>query len=235
MSRRARLAGFLYFLLFPTTGLWFALTGSLLNGDTATTLANVAANRTRLEIAIVAGASGFVDFLILGVVLYQLFSPSAKIGAGILLAFVVASATLSLAVMARQMDVLSILDLGGEQAALQVTLALRSANNLFLVTDIFSGLWLIPLGWLGMRSRLLPRVIGFALIAGSVFYVMTFVGTVFQPAYANSIAARVIGIVSGVPGFLGEAGTMFWLMLKGAGNQSVTVAAAQPAGSLSDL
>ena len=223
VNNRARLAGFLYFLLFPTTGVWFALTGAL----TAGTI-----NRTRLQLAIVAGAFGFVDFLILGVVLYQLFSPAAKTAAGILLALVVASATLSLAVVARQMDVLSMLD---DRAPQQVTLALRSATNLFLITDIFSGLWLLPLGWLGMRSGLLPRAIGYALMAGSVFYVATFVGTVVDPAYASTLAGRAIGIVSGVPGFLGEVGTMFWLMIFGARTQRATVAAAQPAGSLSDL
>lgn len=242
MNRDARLAGLLYLILLPTTGVWYAMTSALLaSGDLATTLAGVAAGRTRLEIAIVAGAFGFVDFLILGVVVYRLLRPAGKTAAGVLLAFVVASSALSLAAVARQMDVLSLLDAAGfstsakEQIPLQVTMALRGASNLFLITDVFSGLWLIPLGWLGMRAGVLPRAIGYALIAGSAFYVLTFVGTVVDPAYATTLFARVLGIISGVPGFLGELGTIFWLLIKAPRVQIATVAAAQPAGSLSDL
>jgi hypothetical protein len=216
------------------------MTSALSSGDVAATLAGVVAGRTRLEIAIVTGAVGCVDFLILGVVLYRLLGPAGKTAAGVLLAFVVASSALSLAAIARQMDVLSMLDVTGangpvDQIPLQVTLALRGANNLFLITSIFSGLWLIPLGWLGVRAGVLPRPIGFALIAGSAFYVLSFAGAVFQPAYNTTIFARVVGIVSGVPGFLGEVGTILWLLIKAPRVQSATVAAAQPAGSLSDL
>ena len=54
MNRDARLAGLLYLILLPTTGVWYAITSALLpSGDVATTLAGVAAGRTRVEIAIV--------------------------------------------------------------------------------------------------------------------------------------------------------------------------------------
>jgi hypothetical protein len=36
--------------------------------------------------------------------------------------------------------------LGGEQLQVQVMQVLRSSSNLFQMTNIFSGLWLIPLG-----------------------------------------------------------------------------------------
>ena len=58
---------------------------------------------------------------------------------------------------------------------------------------------------------------------------------VFNPAYDGTLVARVVGIASGVPGFLGELGTMCWLLIKPPRVQRATVAAAHPAGSLSDL
>ena len=108
--------------------------------------------------------------------------------------------------MARRIDVLSLLDgaerghaLGGDQLQVQVMLALHSSNNLMLGSIIFWGLWIIPLGWLVIRSGFVPRVLGILLIVGSVFYVLTFVGTVFDTSYENSLFARIVGIVSGIP------------------------------------
>jgi len=230
VNRLARLAGLLYFVLIPTTGAWYGLTRELVAGDPTTTLAHLVAARARVEIAVIAGAFGFVDYVILGVVFYRLLRPSGPTAAGVLLAFVITSASLSLATIARQMDALSLLDMTGmpgsapEQTALQVTLAVRGASNLFLITDIFSGLWLIPLGWLGMRSGLLPRTLGIALISGCIFYVATFVGTVFEPEYGTTVVGRMVGVVSGVPGFIGEVGTIFWLLIRGARRGSAPAA-----------
>ena len=42
---------------------------------------------------------------------------------------------------------------------------------------------------------------------GGFFYVSTFVGTVFNPAYDTTLVARIVGIVSGIPGQVGELGT----------------------------
>jgi hypothetical protein len=51
---------------------------------------------------------------------------------------------------------------------------------------------------------------------GSLFYVASFFGPVFNPQYQSSLLGRTIGIVSGVPGFLGELGIMLWLLIRGA-------------------
>jgi len=223
LSKRARLAGLLYFLLLPTTGFWYATGQALMSGNAATTLANAVVGRARFEFAIAAGAIGAIDFLLLGVVFYWLFSPSGKVASGVLLAFVAASVPIFLVAVARQMDVLSLLDqahivgaAGREQFQVPVLMALRSYSNLFLVTNIFSGLWLIPLGWLVYRCGFMPRVLGVLLVFGSLFYVASFVGPVFDPRYESTMLGRTIGIVSGIPGFVGELGTILWLLIMGA-------------------
>ena len=218
----ARLAGLLYLILLPTTGLWYGTGRSLMAGDAAATLAKVQTGRTLFEVAIVAGAAGYVDYLIIGLVFYQLFSPVSKRAASLLLAFVAASVPLALAAVARQIDVLSLLDgakgaptLGGDQLQVQVMEALHSSNNLFLMTNIFSGLWLIPLGWLMFRSGFAPRILYVLLVLGGFFYVLGFGAPVFNAGYENTVFGRIVGISCGIPGVIGELGTGLWLLIRG--------------------
>jgi hypothetical protein len=222
-DKLARLAGLLYLILLPTTGFWFMTASTLAAGDAAAAMTYFQTSRTSFELAIVAGAFGFVDFLLLGLVLYRLFSPTRPRAASLLLAFIAASVPLALAAVARHVDVLTLLDasgrlpaLAGDQLQAQVMLAMHGANNLFLVTDIFWGLWLIPLGYLVFRSGFMPRALGVMLMLGSVFYVGIFMGTVFNPDYANTLVGRIVGITCGIPGIAGEAGTVLWLLIKGA-------------------
>lgn len=39
---------------------------------------------------------------------------------------------------------------------------------------------------------------------GSPLYVMAFVGPVFDPGYADTLVARIVGIASGIPEILGS-------------------------------
>jgi len=218
-NKLARLAGLLYLILLPTTGLWYGTGRSLMAGDAAATLAKVQASRTLFEVAIVAGAAGYVDYLIIGLVFYQLFRFVSKRAASLLLAFVAASVPLSLAAVARQIDVLSLLDgapaFGSDQLQIQVIQALHSSNSLFLMTNIFSGLWLFPLGWLMFRSGFAPRILYIMLMLGGFFYVLGFAGPVFNADYENTVVGRIVGISCGIPGVIGELGTGLWLLIRG--------------------
>jgi hypothetical protein len=219
-GKRSRLAGLLYLILAPTTGFWYVTGRFFMTGDAATVLSQVVAGRTRLEFSIVAGAIGAIDFLVLGIVFYWLFSATGKLASSLLLGFVAASVPIFLIAVSRQMDVLSLLDqsqavLGRDQLQAQVLMALHSYNNLFIVTNIFSGLWLIPLGWLVFRCGFMPRTLGVLLVTGSVFYLGSFIGPVFVPQYETTMLGRVIGVLSGVPGFAGELGTIVWLLVRG--------------------
>jgi hypothetical protein len=217
-DRLARLAGLLYLILLPTTGPAYFSGQAAMAGDAAATLANIEASRSLFELGTVVGAVGFIDFLALGLVLYAVFSPVSKDAASLMLVFIAASVPLSLAAMARRIDVLSLLDraaVGGDQLQAQVMLAMHSSNNLMLTSIIFWGLWIIPLGWLIIRSGYVPRVLGILLILGSFFYLMTFVGTVLDSSYSDTLPSRIIGIVSGIPGVIGELGTALWLLIMG--------------------
>ena len=74
---------------------------------------------------------------------------------------------------------------------------------------MFFGLWLIPMGWLVVRSRWLPRLLGQLLMVGGVGYVLsTFVSYVFADA------DLVAGLLT-VPATIGELWIVGYLILFG--------------------
>ncbi len=200
---RARLAGLLYLLLLPTTGMAFATGRAVLGADAVATIANLQASRTAFAAGTFVGAIGFVDYLLLALALYRLFSPIGRDAAALLLAFVGVSVPISLAAMSQRIDALALLDGGmGAQAAA----AAWSADHLLTTSAIFWGLWLLPLGWLVFRSGLRPRALGVLLALGSVFYLAAFAGAVLVPKYDATPVASGIGIFFGIPGIVGELG-----------------------------
>jgi hypothetical protein len=108
-------------------------------------------------------------------------------------------------------------------------LALHSYSNVFLTSTIFWGLWLIPLGWLVFRSSFMPRVLGLLLMYASLFYLISFVGTVFDTSYANSPFARIAGILTGIPSVSTEMATALWLLIMGARERKMPTRLVAPA------
>jgi hypothetical protein len=216
----ARLAGWLYLLTFPTTGAWYGISGTLLAGDTVT-LASLEAGRGMLALAILLGAVGSVNHLALVVVLHRLLSPFGKVAANLAVIFLAASVPLTFMAIAREMDLLALLDraptlaLGAEQVQAQITLTIDAYTSLFNTQTVFWGVWLLPLGWLLLRSRYVPKVLAVALLLGGPFYMMAFVGAVLDPGYATSLFGRMFGLVTGVPELIGEVGTALWLTIRG--------------------
>jgi hypothetical protein len=218
----ARLAGVLYLLTIPTTGAWYGISATVLGADTVT-LASLEASRRMLEFAILLGAVGHVNHLVLVVVLRRLLRPFGKVAADLAFVFLVASVPLSFAAIARQLDMLALLDggsaftaLSAEQSQTQLTLLIGSYESLFGTQAVFWGVWLLPLGWLLLRSGLVPRVLAVFVLLGGPFYVMSFVGPVVDSGFASSTAGQIFGFVTGVPELIGEFGTALWLTIRGA-------------------
>jgi hypothetical protein len=216
----ARITGLLYLILFPTSGVAYGISQLLMKSGAAGALAWIQSNPTLFKVAIILGAVGYIDYLLLGLAFYKLLHPVGKVAAATMLALVAVSVPIALAAIAHWLDVLSLLSsadgLAPETLRAQVLLAVHGYNNLFQVSAIFWGLWLIPLGWLVMRSGFLPRAIGVMLMLGSALYVMAFIGPVFSSNYPASLVARIVGIVSGIPGLLGgELAICLWLLIVG--------------------
>lgn len=227
MRKNALIAGAMYAGMIGCTAVWFAVAQGFMDGhDAAGMLAALQAAQGRFEWSIVLGAAGFVFWVLLGLALVRLMRHVSEGAVLALLTFVSLGAVMGLLAVAREMDVLAMLrGAGGAATARDVALAMTGFRNLFVVSMVFSALWFFPLGWLVMRCGFLPRIFGAALIVGSVFYFANFIGPVLvagpgptgviDAAYQSTLAGRAIGILSGLPGIIGEVGTCLSLLVYG--------------------
>ena len=74
---------------------------------------------------------------------------------------------------------------------------------------MFFGLWLIPMGWCALRSRWMPRPLGWLLIVGGIGYVASaFVG------YLASEAQAIVDVLT-YPATAGELWMIGYLLIRG--------------------
>jgi hypothetical protein len=77
-----------------------------------------------------------------------------------------------------------------------------------LLVGLFWGLWLLPLGYLVVRSGALPKVVGVLLIIGGVSYLTVHFVSVLAPDLADAISYLLVGDI-------GELVFVVWLLVKG--------------------
>jgi hypothetical protein len=216
---RARIPGLLY-LVVVLTGIFsigYVPQQLFASSDPAATLAAVRDNLPLLRLAIVAGALCYVAYLLLSLALYRTFAPWGRYAATLMVAFVAVSVPISLANLGHRLEILALADGSAALAALSdaerlaaISLADLRYDNGQRIAAVFWGLWLIPLGLLILRSRLLPRVLGMLLIAGGIGYPVAILGSVLSPAFDASAWPNWLTR----PATLGELGTCAWLLLK---------------------
>jgi hypothetical protein len=92
------------------------------------------------------------------------------------------------------------------------------------VNQTFWGLWLLPFGWLVVRSRFLPRWLGWWLVLDGVAWVIVGV-TWFLAPDVTDVLFRYFQ-----PVFAAELVAMLWLLIVGAKERDVVAAASVGAG-----
>jgi hypothetical protein len=207
----------MYAGMIVMTSVWYMTAAGFMEGrDAAGMLPALQAGQRQFEFSILMGAAGFVFWVLLGLALGRLMRPVGEGAVVALLTFVGLGAVMGLMAVAREMDVLAMLrGVSGAPVARDVALAMESFRSTFVVSMVFSALWLIPEGWLVIRCGFLPKVLGMALIVGSAFYFGNFVGPVFDAGYQSTMVGRVVGVLSGMPGVIGEFATCVALLVYG--------------------
>ena len=215
LTGTARTTGLLYLGLAITGALGFQLVrGRLYDADDpGGTLANLVEHTSVARLGIVLELGIVLTQALTAVWFYRLFRSVDSFAAGLVAVFGMVNAVAilgSAALLATALDVAddrSLAVSGGAAATVQLLYVV--SGHLWGVGGLFFGLWLVPMGWLVVRSRWLPRLLGQLLMVGGVGYVLsTFVSYVFADA------ALAAGLLI-VPATIGEIWIVGYLIFFG--------------------
>lgn len=178
-KRLARIAGLLYLAVIVLRGLPQLVARPMvrISGDPAATAEAVAANQTLLRVAFVSDLAGIAAFTLLVMVLYRLLRHVDRQVAAAMVTFsaiAVAIATanminhLAAAVIAADPTLATALGVQGSEGLMLLFLELHEIG--FSISEIFFGLWLLPLGYLALKSGWFPRPLAVLLMVGCFAY-----------------------------------------------------------------
>jgi hypothetical protein len=210
----ARMAGVLY----AVEGTGSVIGGAyfrdkyLVPGNAAATASAILANEPLFRFGFAAGLLAVAFHLAYTVLFYDLFRPVSRIIA--LFAAVVSVAACALQAFASLFQLAALLVVGGGSSTSGFTagqmqdlalLLLNMNGQAFNIYLIFFGLWLIPTGYLIVRSTFFPRIIGALLMLDGLGWV-----TYLWPPLASTLYP-VIAVVAA----FGELPLLVWLLVVG--------------------
>jgi hypothetical protein len=213
----ARLAGALWLIVIAVSiASLFAAPSVNINGSPAETAASILAAETPYRLAFALLFVGSLCYLGVTALLYELLRPVNR-SVALFGAFAgLAGLTIGAASAVNELGALDLL----KQAS---TAAPAAANQLqtiaqfalrdgpeFKVGMVFFGLQIASVGYLILRSGLVPRVIGGVLVAGGFSYIISSFATFVAPAVGARLSPLVIPIA-----ILGEGSLTLWLLFKG--------------------
>ncbi len=218
LKRTARVAG-LWYLGF-TMGPFYLLyvpSKTVVHNDAAATAARVLAHETLYRWSMLAETLGAVIFIGLSLALYRLFEDVDRDRARQLVALVLVSSALSLVAAVFSAAALLVFRGGdafagfdGHTRETVGMLLIRMRGQANGINQIFWGLWLFPFGWLVVRSRFLPRWLGYWLLLDGVAWVGLGATWFLAPDYTDALFRYF------QPVFVVELVAMLWLLIVGA-------------------
>ena len=211
----ARLAGFLYLLTVPLGVFTFLYVPAslIVSGDATATALNVKASEPLFRLGIVSTLLGAIIPILYVLLLFQLLKPVRKDIAVLMVVVALIGLAITMLNEVTQLGVLQFLS-GADYLAVFTTAQLQALAYLFVrlhsygisIAFIFSGLWLLPLGYLVFKSGFLPRILGVLLIIAGFGYLIDVFGGFLFPGSNLSI-----GLFTG----LAEIFFLLWLLIKG--------------------
>lgn len=224
-TRISRVAGLVY-LVVVVTGLFsLAYVPSRLAGPGGSQAAfqRIVSSEPLFRYGIASFLVNQVAFLVLPLVLFRLLRPVNRDVAVLMVPLAVVSVPISLASVVNELDVLSLLaDSGYHSTIPPASLAamagqsLEAYHNGLLVSSLFWGLWLLPFGYLVLKSGFLPKILGIILMLGCLGYTIHVFGQLLVPRYSETLIADL----ALKPAAVGEIGSSLWLLLVGGRKRS---------------
>jgi hypothetical protein len=158
-NKTARIAGFLYLLhaVFAFFSMMYVPSILIVPGDAATTANNIMASESLFRIGSVSDLIAQIIFILLVLVLYKLLKPVNKNHALLMVIFALVGVPIAMLNLLNQFAALLLLS-GADYLTVFTADQLQALVMLFLdlqkhgvfIAQIFWGLWLFPLGYLGL-------------------------------------------------------------------------------------
>ena len=211
MRRWAQLTGLAYLVLFGSGIVGFLLIRRQLYvpDDAMRTAANLVAHEglARLAIAVdlvtvLAQALAAVGFLLV-------FRRVDSVGAASITAFGLLNCVVVLMAAAFSATALQVALRGGPTSASEALTLYDLNAATWNAAGLFFGLWLIPMGWLTLRSGSMPRVLGWILVVGGVLGVLSTFVSVLAPDASGLAGVLPLAVIPGEVWMIG------YLLIKG--------------------
>lgn len=219
ITKSARVAGLLYlFVVLIGPFVLLYVPGKLfVSGDATATATNILANESLFRAYIVLGLVGELLFISVVLALYRLLKGVGLELATLMVILILLDAPLAFLSVANDVATLTFLRDPGFLAVFDqpqrdaiVTLLINFDRQGVLVSEMFWGLWLLPLGLLVYRSGFLPRLLGVWLFVNGLAYVAISLTGLLLPQYSKVVFSMA------TPVLFGEMAFMLWLLIVGA-------------------
>jgi len=219
LKREARIAGFIYLALtiIAPFRLIYVPGKLFVHGDAAATAHNIATHEFLFRLGIFGDLVTGTVSLLLTFTLYHLFKGVDKKLAALMFVLGFMDTPLYFFNVLNDAGALLVVQGGDFLQAFDaaqrdglVTLFLRMHGMMISCAEMFWGLWLFPLALLVIRSRFLPRFLGYWLILNGLAYLALCVSGVLFPGAEDTVSNIAF------PLQLGEVAFVLWLVVMGA-------------------
>jgi hypothetical protein len=218
-KKTARKAGILYLALAITGafGIMYIPTAIVIPTDPVLTAKNILDNEVLFRLSIFSQMISQTIFIFLVLTLYQLFREVDLKNARIMVGLVFVSVPIAFLNTLNQIITLNLLDGDGylgafDKGQLQAMamVFLNLSNDGTAAAQIFWGLWLFPFGFLVIRSKFVPKWIGYLLIVACFGYVVNSTTHFLLPDYVTLVAP-----LTAVAGTVAEFSIILWFLIRG--------------------
>jgi hypothetical protein len=215
IMREARIAGVLYMLLGVTAPvrLLYIQGEIFVPGNPEATALNIVANEALFRIGMLTDVVTGLLATVVAFALYRLFREVDRDLAALLVivggvpvtVMYLTLVSTDAATLVLALNPPSLAGLDHESRIALVGFFVRLHGYGITVAQALWGLWLLPLGMLILKSRLLPRFIAIWLFVNAVAYILQCVLGLLSPPLAASVGGVLF------PALLGEIAFMLWL------------------------
>lgn len=195
--KKARLAGIGYLLVAFAALPDIVRKKLFIPNDPVATGNNIAANISILRLSILGDIVTEISFLFLALCLYSLLKDSGRSASRAMLSMVVIAVTMTIFNTGVEIAAINLFQINDQVHGF---LLLGVFQALKIPATVFYGLWMLPFGYVCIKSDFMPKPLGFILAIGSSGYVIHAIFNIASPGVTEhflflSIIAEVAAII----------------------------------------